>query len=326
MIRFFTAATRVLSLCVLLAITVSAAAQQTYPSKSIRFITPYPAAGGNDILARLIGQKLTESWGQQVLVENRPGGNTVIGTEVVAKSAPDGYTIIMTTSSHVIMPSLLRLPFDAIKDFAPVATVASTEMLLVIHPSVPTKNMQEFIALAKAKPGQLNYGTGGSGNPNHLAAVLLEILAGIKMQHVPYRGGAPIVADLMGGQVQLSFLSLINVESQIKSGRLKAIAVSGETRMTALPQVPTFTEGGLPNMDIKQWYGVLAPAGTPRAIIDKLASEIVRILAMPDVQAKLGQQGADPLISTPEQFAAQMKADLARYANTIKTANIKLEN
>ena len=311
---------------VLMALAVSATAQQAYPLKPIRFITPYPAAGGNDILARLIGQKLSDSWGQQVVVENRPGGNTVIGTEVVAKSPPDGYTIIMTTSSHVIMPGLLPLPFDAIKDFAPVATVAGTELLLVLHPSVPANNLREFIALAKAKPGQLNYGTGGSGNPNHLAAVLLEILAGIKMQHIPYKGAAPIIADLMGGQVQLSFLSLINVVPQLKSGRLKAIAVSGETRMAALPQVPTFTEAGLPNMDIKQWYGVLAPAGTPRAIIDKLSSEIVRTLAMPDVQAKLATLGADPLISTPDQFAAQMKADMARYAKTIKTANIKLEH
>jgi tripartite-type tricarboxylate transporter receptor subunit TctC len=320
------AVARVLAMSIVMAIAGPIAAQQIYPSKPIRFITPYPAAGGNDILARLIGQKLTESWGQQVVVENRPGGNTVIGTEVVAKSPPDGYTIIMTTSSHVIMPSLLRLPFDPIKDFAAVATVAGTELLLVIHPSVPANTLQEFIALAKAKPGQLSYGTGGSGNPNHLAAVLLEILAGIKMQHVPYRGAAPIIADLMGGQVQLSFLSLINVESQIKSGRLKAIAVSGDNRMSALPRVPTFTEAGLPNMDIKQWYGVLAPAGTPRAIIDKLANEIARILAMLDVQAKLAQQGADPLITTPDQFAAQMRADLARYAKTIKTANIKLEN
>jgi len=320
------AVARVLALSLAMALAGPIAAQQIYPSKPIRFITPYPAAGGNDILARLIGQKLTESWGQQVVVEDRPGGNTVIGTEAVAKSPPDGYTIIMTTSSHVIMPSLLHLPYDPIKDFAAVATVAGTELMLVIHPSVPAKNLQEFIALAKAKPGVLSYGTGGSGNPNHLAAVLLEILAGIKMQHVPYRGAAPIIADLMGGQVQLSFLSLINVESQIKSGRLKAIAVSGDKRMSALPQVPTFTEAGLPNMDIKQWYGVLAPAGTPRAIIDKLANEIARILAMPDVQAKLAQQGADPLITTPDQFAAQMRADLARYAKTIKTANIKLEN
>lgn len=324
--KFSIAVARVWAVGVLMALAGPIAAQQSYPNRPIRFITPYPAAGGNDILARLIGQKLTESWGQQVVVENRPGGNTVIGTEVVAKSAPDGYTIFMTTSSHVIMPSLLRLPFDPIKDFATVATVARTELLLVIHPSVPATNMQEFIALAKAKPGQLSYGTGGSGNPNHLAAVLLEILAGIKMQHVPYRGAAPIIADLMGGQVQLSFLSLINVEPQIKSGRLKAIAVSGDARLPALPRVPTFTEAGLPNMDIKQWYGVLAPAGTPRAIIDKLSNEIARILAMPDVQAKIATLGADPLISTPDQFAAQMKADLARYAKTIKTANIKLEN
>ena len=324
--KFSIVVARLLAIGILMALGSPIAAQQTYPSKPIRFITPYPAAGGNDILARLIGQKLSESWGQQVVVENRPGGNTVIGTEAVAKSPPDGYTIIMTTSSHVIMPSLLHLPFEPIKDFAPVATVASTEMLLVIHPSVPANTLQEFIAHAKAKPGQLSYGTGGSGNPNHLAAVLLEILAEIKMQHVPYRGAAPIIADLMGAQLQLSFLSLINVESQIRSGRLKAIAVSGDNRMSALPRVPTFTEAGLPNMDIKQWYGVLAPSGTPRAIIDKLANEIARILAMPDVQAKLVQQGAEPLITTPDQFSAQMRADLARYAKTIKTANIKLEN
>lgn len=304
-----------------------AAAQQPYPNKPIRFILPFAPGGSTSILARLIGQKFTESWGQQVIVDNRPGGNTVIGTEALARSAPDGYTIIMVSSSHAINANLsLYTPYDPIKDFAPVATVASNEQLLVLHPSITATNLQELIALAKSKPGQLNYASAGTGGVLHLAGEMFSIMAGVKLNHIPYKGTGHALSDLLGGQVQLYFSPPINLLPQIKAGKLKAIAISGQSRLSALPQVPTFSEAGLPGFDAKFWQGVLAPAGTPKPIVDKLSSEIARILAMPDISEKLASQGAAPFISTPEQFAALIKADMARYAHVIKTANIKLEN
>ena len=302
------------------------AAAQPYPSKPIRLITPFPPGGTTTPLARLIGQKLSESWGQQVIVDNRPGGNTIIGTEALAKSPPDGHTIMVMTSAHVVNPNLLTTPYDAIKDFAAVATLTSSEFVLAINASVPANNLQELIALAKSRPGQLNYASSSSGGTTHLAGAFFSILAGIKAQHVPYKGGGPALTDLLGGQVQMFFNTPIVFLPHFKSGRLKAIAISGEKRNSSLPQVPTFTEAGLPGFYVGYWNGVLAPAGTPKAIIDKLSAEIGRILATPDAKDKLLSQGLDPFISTPEQFAALMKADMLRFANIIKSANIKLEN
>ena len=277
-----------------------ALAQATYPTKPIRFISPFAPGGSTTAMARLIGQKLTESWGQQVIVDNRPGGNTIIGTDTLAKSTPDGYTIILTTNTHVINPSLIpKLPYDPIKDFAPVGTVYSSEFVLVINPTVPAGNLQELIALAKSRPGQLNYATTGAGGSGHLANELLNILAGIKTQHIPYKGAGPALVDLIGGQVQMFINNPLTVIPHIKSGRLKAIAITGEARVAALPQVPTFTEAGLPGLDVKPWFCVLAPAGTPKTIIDKLSTEIARIMAMPDVQDYLAKQGMDPFSSTP---------------------------
>ncbi len=325
--KFSAAAARILTLGALMALAGSAAAEQAYPNKPIRFISPFAPGGSTDLLARLVGQKLTESWGQQVIVDNRPGGNTVIGSEVLVKSPPDGYTIMVVTSGHAIHPSLIPyLPYDTVKDFAAVATVSSTEFVLVLHPSVPANNLQEFIALAKSKPGQLNYASSGSGGGPHLAAELFSIMAGVKLQHVPYKGGGPALSDLLGGQVQALMSTPIAAINHIKSGRLKAIAISGETRLSALPQMPTFTEAGLPGLEVRNWYGILAPAGTPKEIIEKLSTELARILAMPDFKEKLDSLGMDPFISTPGQFAALIKADMIKYAKIIKTANIKLEN
>ena len=303
----------------------SVSAQQTYPAKAIRFIVPYTTGGSSDVLARLVGQKLAEILGQTLVIENRAGGNTVIGTDAVAKSPPDGYTILQTGLPHVIIPLLFPTPFDAIKDFAAVATVVSTEYVLVLHPSLPANNLQEFIALARTKPGQLNYASSGSGGVQHLAGELFSMLAGVKLQHIPYKGGAQVVTDLMGGQVQLAFTNPANVISYLKSGRLKAIAIGGANRLPALPQVPTFMEAGLPAYDAKSWQGILAPAGTPRAIIDRLSTEIGKILAMPDIREKIISQGVDPFISTPEQFTTLMRADMAKYGKIIKLANIKME-
>ncbi len=326
MSKFSVALMRMLILGALLGIADPAAAQKDYPNKPIRLIVPYATGGSTDPLARLLGQKLSESWGQQVAVDNRPGGNTIIGTEALAKSPADGYTLIMVLATHVILPYLYNsLPYDAIKDFAPVATFAMNEQVMVLHPSVPANNLREFIALAKAKPGQLNYSSSGSGGVNHLAEELFCILAGIKVQHVPYKGGGPALADLVAGQVQMYFGPPIIVIPFIKSGRIKAIAVSGEHRLSALPQVPTFTEAGLPGLDAKVWYGILAPAGTPKDIIDKLSVAIAKILATTDVKEKLVLQGMEPFSAGPGEFAALLKADMAKFGTVIKTANIKIE-
>ena len=312
---------------VLVAFTGLAAAQKAYPNKPIRFITPFAPGGSTSVVARLIGQKLTESWGQQVLVDSRPGGNTVIGTEALAKAPPDGYTIILVLSTHVINPLLIpKLPYDAIKDFAPVATVVSAEYVLVINPSVPANDLQELIALAKSKPGELNYGSAGSGGVTHLASELFNIMTGVKIQEIPYKGAAPAITDLIGGQVQMFFSIPINVIAHIKSGRLRAIAISGETRLPSLLQVPTFTEAGLPGYEVKSWFGVLAPAGTPRGIINSLSAEMAKIVAIPDIKEKLDSQGLAPFYSTPDQFAALMKADMAKFARIIQAADIKIEN
>lgn len=323
--RSFAAIARILFASQLVVFVGFAAAQQAYPNKPIRMIVPYPPGGSSDPLARLVGQKLTESWGQQVIIDNRGGGNTVIGTEAVARSVPDGYTILFVGSPHVVNPNLFPTPYDAIKDFAPVATVTRNETILVVHPSVPVGHLQELIAFAKSRPGQLNYATSSIGGSTHLAAAIFESRVGVRMQHVPYKGGGPALADLVGGQVQLMFATPPPSIPHVKSGRLKAIAVSGESRFRALPQVPTFTEGGLPGMDMKSWWGVLAPAGTPKAIIDKLSAEIARILDMPEISEKIVNMGANALTSTPEQFAALMKVDFERFAKIIKTANIRLE-
>ena len=302
------------------------AAQPVYPSRPIHFITPYAAGGSTSVTAHLIGQRLSESLGQPVIVENRPGGNTIIGTEALVKSAPDGYTILLTTSGHLTTGALLNTPYDVIKDFAPVATLVSAEQMLVINPRVPANNLLEFIALAKSKPGQLNYGTPGAGGPSHVTMELFSILAGIKMQHIPYKGAGQSMTDVIGGQVQLTFSNPINIVAHIKGGKLKGLAISGAKRSSVLPQVPTFTEAGLPGFEASLWHGVLAPAGTPKGIIDKLSVEIARILAMPEIREKLASQGTEPFTTTPEQFGALLKAELARYTKVIKTANIKMED
>jgi len=318
---------RVLALSMLVAVCGPVIAQQAYPGRPIRLIVPYPPGGGTTVMARLMGQKLIESWGQQVIVDNRPGGDTIIGTEAFVKSPADGYTILLAASAHVIVPLLHRdVPFDALKDVAAVAALASTEQLLVLHPSVPANTLQEFIALARSKPGQLNFASAGTGNTNHLANELFNMIAGIKMQHIPYKGSGPAVIDLVGGQLQSSFHAIIAVLSHVKSGKLKALAVSGERRSAALPQVPTFTEAGLPGVEARVWYGILAPAGTPKEIINKLSTEIARIIPTPDYRERVAGVGMEPFAAAPEQFAALMRADMARYAKVIKTANIKIEH
>ena len=311
---------------VLIACAGCAAAQPAYPAKPIRFIVPYAPGGGTTPLARLVGQRLSENLGQQVIIDNRPGGNTVIGTETLLRSAPDGYTIMLAADTHVLLPLLTTTPYDPIKDFTPVATLSISERFLVLHPAVPANNLQEFIALAKARPGQLNYGSAAAGGTQHLTGELFNLMAGVKTQHVPYKGSGPALADLIGGQIQFSFNNPLSTIPYVKSGKLKAIAISGETRLPALPQVPTFTQSGLPGFDIKTTYGVLAPAGMHKDVLDRLSAEFAKVLSTPDTREKMVSQGMDPHLTTPEQFAALLKAEMAKYARVIKATNIKYEN
>ncbi len=304
---------------------MAALPQANYPAKPIRMIVPFPPGGSTTIVARLIGQKLTDAWGQQVVVDNRGGGNTIIGSDAMVKAAPDGYTLLHVTSTHVINPSLLKTPYDAVRDFAPVATMVGTETLLVVNPSLPANNLQELIALAKAKPGHLNFASSGSGTTNHLAIELFSILAGIRMQHIPHKGAGPAVTDLIGGQVQVFTNNALPLTPFVKSGRIRALAVSGEARLLSLPEVPTFTQAGLPGYEVKSWQGILAPAKTSSAIVNKLSVEIGRILRMPEVRDNLLVMGADPLVSTPPQFSELIKVDLVRYAKLIREAKIRLE-
>ncbi|MPZ41837.1 MAG: tripartite tricarboxylate transporter substrate binding protein [Betaproteobacteria bacterium] len=286
-------------------------------------ILPYAPGGSTSTLAYLIRQKLTDSWGQQIVVLHRPGGSATIGAAAAAKAPADGYTLILVTATHVISPLLLPVSYDAIKDFAPVTPVSNVEVMLVVHPSVPAKNLKEFVALAKTRPGQLNYATSSAGSPAHLAAELFSMRVGIKMQAIAYKGGNPAVTDLLGGQVEALFGNPINVAHHINAGRLRALAVSGEHRLPALKQVPTFGEGGLANFDVGFWQGILAPAGTPRPVVDKLAGEIGRIMLMPDIKEKLASLGVEPYVASPEAFAARMRADTEKYADVIGKRNIK---
>lgn len=300
-------------------------AQTNYPNKPVRLIVPFPPGGSTTIVARSIGQKLTEAWGQQIVVDNRGGGNTIIGSEAMVKAAPDGYTLLHVTSTHTINPSLLKTPYDAVKDFAPITTTISTELLMVINPQVPAQNLQQLIALAKAKPGELNFASSGSGTSNHLGAELFCIMAGIKMQHIPHKGAGPATTDLMGGQVQMFMNNALPLTPFVKAGRMRAIAVSGSRRLVSLPDVPTFAEAGLPGYDGRSWQGIMAPAKTPKPIIDKIAQEVARIMRLSEVRDNFINMGADPFVIGPQEFAELIKTELVRYAKLIKGAKIRLD-
>ena len=323
----YSSTARFAMLCVTVALSSASFAQQTYPGRAIRLIVPFPPGGSVDPVARLLAPKLTESWGQQVIVDNRPGANGAIGTEILAKAAPDGYTLILLGGgTHVINALLVRnLPYDSVKDFAPVATVQRSDYVLVVHPSLPVSDLKHLIALAKSRPGQLSYASAGNGNMNHLAAELFNMLTGVKTLHVPYKGGGQALTDLMGGQVHMHFAVVVSALPHIKSGRLKPLAIGGETRFTALPQVPTFTEAGLSGFRLQPWQGIFAPARTPKPIIDRLAAEISRIVMLPEVTERITGWGSQPLVSTPEQFAALIAADFTKFAQIIKAAKIKLD-
>ena len=303
----------------------AAAAQQDYPNKPIRYISPYAPGGSTSVIARLIGQQLTEAWGQQVVVDNRPGANTIIGTQAALSSRPDGYTLVSLGGTLAGNHWLAKTPYNVLKDIAPIATVSSYENVLVVPPSLPVNTVKELIALAKAKPGQITFGTSSIGGPTHLLAELFNTVAGIRTLHVPYKGGGPAVTDLMGGHINFFFSNPVNVAAQIKSGSLRAIAVTGQSRTGAFPDVPTFAEQGLPAMTLTNWQGVGGPAGIPKPIIDRISAEIKKLVARPDTREKLNALGSEPYYNDPEQTAALIRSDIAKYGKIIKDANIKAE-
>ncbi|MBC7781684.1 MAG: tripartite tricarboxylate transporter substrate binding protein [Proteobacteria bacterium] len=299
---------------------------QVYPSKPIRLIIPFAAGGGTDITGRAVAQKMAEAWNQSVLVDNRPGANGTIAVEVAVKSPADGYTLCMITSSHSVNSTLYpKLSYDLLRDLAPITQATTQPYALIVHPSVPAQSLKELVALARAKPGTINFGSSGLGGFSHLAGAMLAAQAGIQLTHVPYRGGAPAMADVMGGQIQMLFSTILQSSAQIRAGKLRALAVTTTKRSRALPDVPTMIEAGLPNYVVAGWYGFLAPAKTPRPIIDRLHGEMVRILQLPEIVDRLAADGSEPVGSTPAEFGAHIRSEIARWRVVIEQAGIKAE-
>ncbi len=310
-----------------LAQTASGSAAQGWPSRPIRFIVPFPPGGGTDVNARMIAPRLTTALGQQVLVENRAGAGGMVGAEFVAKSAPDGYIMgIITIGPVAINPSLYaKMPYDPAKDLAPVTITGEVPNGLVVHPTLPAKNLQELIALAKQRPRELNFGSSGAGAGDHLAGEMLNVMAGIRMTHVPYKGGPPAMVDLMAGNIQLIFATLASGMPYIRAGKVRTLAIAGGNRFALLPDVPTVAEAGVPGFAVNNWAGIFVAGGTPRPIIERLNSEIVKALAPQDVRQKLLEMGLVSATNTPEQFASYIQSETVKWAKVVKDANIKLD-
>src|SRR5258706_2690942 len=315
------------TVAIVLLVSAAPALAQNYPSKPIRLIVPYAAGGGNDTLSRAIGQKLTQSVGQPLVVDNRPGSGGVIGADIVAKAVPDGYTLLMASSELAVSVSLIAtLPYDPLRDFAPVARVGETSYLLVVHPSLSSKSVAELIALAKARPGQLNYASAGVGSPLHLAAELFKWMTGTNFVQVTYKGGAPAVTATLAGETQVVFGSVTTTLQLVKAGRLRALAVTSAKRSPLVPDLPTVAEAGVPGYELVNWYGVLAPARTPKLIVSRLASELAQIMALPDIRERaLQNQGIEAVASTTEEFAAVMKNEVAKWRKLTKAIGIRAE-
>jgi tripartite-type tricarboxylate transporter receptor subunit TctC len=310
---------------VLLAISGHAAGQEQFPARPIRVVVPYPPGGSIDYLARLFGPRLADTLGRQVVVDNRGGGNTIIGNDLVAKATPDGYTLLLAGGAQIAIPHLYRnIPYDTIRDFYPVAGIARGEFLLVVHPSVPVHTVQDLIALAKSKPGELNYATSSTGGPTHLAAVQFQLLTGVKMQQVPYKGGGPAMTDLVGGQVQLGFANPASAMTFVKSQKLRAVAVTGDTRLEALPDVPTCTEAGLPGLAMRNWNAITAPAGTPKRIIKILEGAVRKVSDQAEVKAAITKQGLFPFFASAEELDAMRRQDIEAVGKLIKAASIPM--
>ena len=311
----------------LLCVAATCASAQSYPSRAARMVVPWTAGGTADLMARIASQKLSESLGQQFVVDNRPGAGGLIGTEQVAKAAPDGLTLLLaTTAPNSVAPSLYaKLPFDPIKDFASISLMATTCYVLSVHPSMPVSNARQLVALAKARPGQLTFSSPGSGTPNHLSGEMLKMLTGIDMQHVPYKGSAQAIADVIGGQIALSFENIVVASPYVKSGRLKALAVTSAKRAGALPAVPTMADSGVPGFEAVGWFGVVVPAATPKDVVMKLNGEMARMLAAPDVKERISSLGAEVVSTTPEGMDEFNRAQIALWARVVKASGARAE-
>jgi tripartite-type tricarboxylate transporter receptor subunit TctC len=319
--------TRSLSALLLCVATLAQAQSPGYPSKPIHLIVPFPPGGGNDTVARAIAQQISPELGQPVVIDNKPGAGGSVGAELAAKAPADGYTLFLAgVGSHVVNPNVhKKLGYDPLKDFAPITLIASAPSVLVVNPKVPAQNIAEFTAYARANPGKLNYASNGTGSAAQLAAAMYETMAGVKMVHVPYKGIAPALTDLLGGEVQLMFGTVVALVPHIQAGKLRALAVTGKKRSPLIPDVPTLRESGLPEYEAGSWYGIEAPAGTPRAIIEQLNAVIVKALKQPDVAKRLATEGAEVIGSTPEEFGAHIKADLERVGKIVRAAGIQAE-
>jgi len=316
---------RLIGLVLSLLFSVSLGAQDNWPSKPIRMILPFPPGGGTDILGRLIADRLSASLGQPVVTENRGGAGGNVGAEAAARSAPDGYTIVLVAPSLAISPTLYsKLNYDPVKDLAPISLVATVPNVMVTQPSLPG-DLKEFIALVKAKPGALNFGSGGAGTSNHLAGELFNLVAGTKLVHIPYKGVNLAMQDVLSGNVHLVFIGIPAAAPHIKAGKLRALALVAPHRSAALPEVPTVAEAGLPDFEVTTWYGILAPAGTPRSIISRLNGELLKIMHAPELKEKLTATGTEPLTSTPDEFAAYIQKEIAKWGDVIRKAGVKAD-
>jgi len=318
--------TRTAAVLACAALATPAFAQPAYPSKPVRIISIFAPGGGNDVICRLVAQQLTERLKQQVIVENRVGANGIVGTEAVARAAPDGYTFTLIPSGHTVNASMYKkLPFDSLKDFTPITLAGSGPLVLAVHPSLPVKNVRELIALAKSRPGQLTYVSSGIGASGHLAGALFDTMTGTKMEHIPYKGMSLAVSDLMGGQVSMTFGTSLSVIPHVRTGRLRALATTGAQRSPALPDLPTVAESGVPGYEAGLWYGFVGPARMPPEIVQRLNAEIVAILAQSDTREKLASQGLDARSSTPDEFARVLAADIVRWAGVVQKLGLQAE-
>ncbi len=309
----------------LIAIAAPALSQQ-YPSKPIRLVVPYPPGAGTDILARTVGQRLSDSMGQQVVIDNRPGAGGTIGTEIAAKAPGDGYTLLLGPTSHAINPSIYsKLPYNTLKDFAPVSTVASATIVLVVHPTLPVASVKELVALAKAKPGTLAIGSAGNGTVFHLAGELFKQAAGIDLTHVPYKGGSPAMTALIGGQINVLFETLLALQPHIKAGRAKPLAVAGAQRSSVLPDLPTMVESGFAAIVAENWYGLYVPSSTPKDIVAKLNAEVLKALRTPEMKERLASQGAEVVADTPAQLDTFLKSEMSKWARVVKESGARIE-
>ncbi len=304
----------------------TAAIAQAYPARPVRLVVPFAPGGGNDTLARILAQKLSASLGEQVIVDNRPGAGGITGTESVARAAPDGYTLLLGFVGPLTMsPGMRKVGYDPVRDFAPISLVAQGYQVLAVNPAVPARTVQELVALAKEKPGQFNYASGGQGTPLHLVPELFKIAAGVDIVHVPYKGSGPAAAAVLAGDAQMMFGAMVATVPLVKAGRLRVLAVSSPQRLAALPDVPTLVESGYPGVEASSWYGILAPRGTPAPIIERLHAEIARAVASPDYRETLARQGQDAESTTPDAFARFIAAELEKWTRVVRAANIKPE-